>query len=106
MTIEIKRNYGFEIIIEADNVKIVEDIEEREYQKGADGKIDFKTPPRRDVKDDAISQFVSVTEDLIYYREKEFDSSSLIERLFEKLPSKVAINLAAKLEKEYQVELE
>lgn len=106
MNITLKRNYGFELIFEAENVKVTEDIEDRIYSKTEDGKTDFKTPPKRDVKTDAIEQFVNVLDDMIYYRESEFDSSSLIERLFEKLPQEVANKLLVKLKRDYEVDVE
>jgi hypothetical protein len=43
---------------------------------------------------------------MIYYREAEFDSSSLIERLFEKLPQEVANKLLVKLKRDYEVDVE
>lgn len=39
MKIFLKRNYGYELIFEAENVKVVEDIEDRIYSKTEDGKI-------------------------------------------------------------------
>ena len=102
MNITLKRNYGFELIFEAENVKVTEDIEERIYSKTEDGKTDYKIPPKRDIQTHAIEQFVSVLDDMIYYREAEFDSSSLIERLFEKLPQEVANKLLVKLKRDYE----
>ena len=43
---------------------------------------------------------------MIYYREADFDSSSLIERLFEKLPTEVANNLLVKLNRDYGIDVE
>jgi hypothetical protein len=105
MNITLKRNYGYELIFEAENVKITEDIEDRIYSKTEDGKTDFKTPPKRDVKTDALEQFTSVLDDMIHYREADFDSSDLIERLFEKLPQEVANNLLVKLKRDYETEV-
>ena len=106
MNITLKRNYGYELIFEAENVKITEDIEDRIYSKTEDGKTDFKTPPKRDVKTDVLEQFTSVLDDMINYREADFDSSDLIERLFEKLPQEVANNLLVKLKRDYETEVE
>jgi len=39
MNITLKRNYGFELIFEAENVRVTEDIEERIYSKTEDGKL-------------------------------------------------------------------
>lgn len=104
MQITLKRNYGYELIFEAENVKITEDIEDRIYSKTEEGKTDFKTPPKRDIKTDALDQFVSVLDDMIYYREAKFDSSNLIENLFEKLPLQIAQELTKKLSKNYEIE--
>ena len=100
MEISLKRNYGFELIIKADNVHIVEDVEERIYGKTEDGKTDFRNV-KRDIKTEVIEQFVSVLDDMIYYRQEEFDSSGLIERLFEKLPQDKVEELLKKLNEQY-----
>ena len=105
MNITLKRNYGFELIFEAENVRVTEDVEERIYCKTDDGKTDYINV-KRDVKTDAIEQFVNVLDDMIYYREAEFDSSSLIERLFEKLPQEAANKLLVKLKRDYDVDVE
>lgn len=102
MEIELKKNYGFELVFKAENVKITEDIEERTYPKKEDGKPDFNKSPKRDICDNAVEQFVNVLEDIIYYREKDFDSSNLIERLFEKLPQESCESLLTKLIRDYQ----
>ena len=106
MNITLKRNYGFELIFEAENVMVTEDIESREYPKDENGKTIVNLNPKRDIKTDALEQFVNVLEDMIYYREAEFDSTNLIERLFEKLPSDVAIKLAEKIKRDYEVDVE
>ena len=105
MNITLKRNYGFELIFEDENVRVIEDVEERIYEKTDDGKIDYRKV-KRDVKTDAIENFVHILYDMIYYREAEFDSSSLIEKLFEKLPQEVANKLLVKLKCYYEVDVE
>jgi hypothetical protein len=105
MEISLKTNYGFELIFKAENVNVCEDIEDRIYGKTEDGKTDYKNV-KRDVKTDVIEQFVSVLDDMIYYREADFDSSSLIERLFEKLPQDVCDKLIVKLKRDYETEVE
>jgi len=105
MEITVKRNYGFELIFEADNVKVTEDIEDRIYGKNEDGTTNYRDV-KRDVKTGVIEQFVSALDDMIYYRQADFDSSSLIERLFEKLPQEVANNLLVKLKRDYEVNVE
>ena len=105
MEITLKRNYGFELIFKAENVNVCEDIEERIYGKTEDGKPDYKNV-KRDVKTDVIEQFVSVLYDMIYYREADFDSSTLIELLFEKLPQDVSNKLIIKLKRDYETEVD
>ena len=106
MNITLKRNYGFELIFEAENVKVTEDIESREYPKDENGKTIINLNPKRDIKTDAIEQIVNVLDDMIYYREAEFDSSCLIERLFEKLPQEAANELLVKLKRNYEPNIE
>lgn len=101
MEITLKRNYGFELIFVDENVRVTEDIEERIYPKLESGKPDFTAHPTRDVKTEALEKFTSVLEDMIYYREADFDSSNLIERLFEKLPQQAACDLSLKLSADY-----
>lgn len=103
MEISLKRNYGFELIFKAENVNVCEDIEERIYGKTEDGKTDYKNV-KRDVKTDAIEKFVSVLDDMIYYREADFDSSELIKRLFEKLPQEVCDKLLKELKIYYETD--
>ena len=102
MEISLKRNYGYFLIFKAENVSVEEDVEERIYSKTEDGKTDFSKPPKRDINDDILEQITSLLSDLIYYREREFDSSSLIEGLFDKLPSELANKLLIKL-KDYEI---
>ena len=106
MNITLKKNYGFELIFEAENVRVTEDIESREYPKDENGKTIINLNPKRDIKTDAIEQIVNVLDDMIYYREAEFDSSSLIERLFEKLPQETANELLVKLKRNYELNIE
>ena len=105
MEISLKISYtGYDLIVKADNVLITEDIEERTYDKTEDGKPNYKTPPQRDISDNALSQFVNLLDDMIYYRKNDFDSSDLIEKLFEKLPEESATKLFAKLKNDYEFE--
>ena len=103
MTIEFKKSfYGYDIIIEADNVKICEDVESREYQKDENGKVVGN--PKRDVCTSAMEMVSKTMEDMVYYRVEEFDSTSLIENLFEKLPELGRARIIEKLNKEYKSE--
>lgn len=101
MEISLKRNHGYYLIFKADNVNVEEDIETREYTKGENGKIDFKIPPKRDIDTGVLNQIVSLLEDMIYYRDAEYDSTDLIKNLFCKLPAESAQELSVLLEKEY-----
>ena len=102
MEISVKRNYGISIVFKAENVHVEEDIEQRIYSKTEDGKTDFSKPPKRDVNTDILDQFAMVMDDLIDYRVEEYDSSSLIERLFEKLPDAEMKKLLTKLRRDYE----
>lgn len=106
MEVSFKKNYDFELIIEAENVKICEDAEERIYPTTEDGKTNYKGSVIRDVKTGVIEQFASLLEDMIYYREADFDSSTLIKRLFEKLPQDVCDKLIVELKHDYEPEAE
>ena len=101
MEISVKKNYGYTLIFQAENVSVEEDIEDRIYPKTDDGKTDFSKPPQRDIKTDILDQITSVLIDMIYYREREYESGSLIGGLFEKLPDDSAKQLLAKLNKTY-----
>jgi hypothetical protein len=103
MEISLKRNYSTYLIFKAENVNVEEDIEDRIYGKTKDDKTDFRNVTR-DIKTEVIEQFVSVLDDMIYYREADFDSSGLIERLFEKLPQDVCDKLIIKLKNNYENE--
>jgi len=101
MKISLITRNGFDLVFVADNVRVVEDIETREYPSGENGKIAFNMKPKKDISEAALNQFASLLEDMAYYREADFDSSSLIKVLFTKLPNQTAIELAELLNKEY-----
>lgn len=86
MDINLKTNYGFVLVFEAENVKIEEDIEERVYDKLPDGKPDYKSRPLRDISDNAMENLCSITGELAGYRQREFDSSNLLAELWDKIP--------------------
>lgn len=103
MEITLKKNYGYELIFVDENVRVVEDIEDRIYPADENGKTIIPIQqPKRDIKTSALEQFVSVLDDMAHYREAEFDSSGLIERLFDKLPQEVKSILLEKLKKTYE----
>jgi len=105
MEIEVKRNYGIYLILKADNVLVEEDIEERMYSELENGMPDFSKPPLRCVVTESLDQIVRVLDDMIYYREREYDSSSLISSLIDKLPEELRNELLKKLAKDYDIEL-
>jgi len=86
LEISLKSNYGYSLEIKAENVHIVEDVEDRIYHKKEDGKTDFQKAPIKDINTDILNQFIRVLDDLFYYRKKEYDSCDLIKTLFKKLP--------------------
>lgn len=96
-------NYGYEIVFEAENVKVSEDIESRTYSKTEDGKTDFSKPPKRDISTDSLAMISSLLDDMIYYRSEEFDSSDLIHRLFDKLPESKRDEMLAKFKNDYEL---
>lgn len=104
MEIKIYNRYGYNLIVEDTNVKIEEDIEEIIYPKGEDGKTDYKARPTRDIKEEYLDMISVVLDDMVYYRKREYDSSELIGRLFDKLPPQVQSDLSTKLYKEYKEE--
>ena len=104
MEVSVKRNYGYYLVFKTENVNVEEDIEQRIYSKTEDGKTDFSKPPKRDINTDILDQFVRVVDDLIDCRIEKYDSSSLIERLFEKIPDHSIQKLLTKLNRDYEVE--
>ena len=98
MEISLKKSHGYFITFKADNVDVIEDIEERTYEKLENGKYDFLKTPKRDISTDSLNQIVSLLDDMIYYRESKFDSSSLIESLFDKLSEENKAKLVLKLQ--------
>ena len=85
MEISILRRYGTSLVIKADNVVIEEDIEERNYEKDENGKINFKSL-ETDIDKDFLDMVNRCLDDMIEYRKAAYDSSDLIKRLLEKLP--------------------
>jgi hypothetical protein len=102
MEIFLKASYsGYDLIVKADNVNISEDIEEREYHKDDNGKMDYSKAPNRDISAKAIDDISLLLNDMIYYRKKDYDSSELIKVLFDKLPNDKAVSLIKKLNSDY-----
>ena len=101
MEISIESRHGFDLIIEADNVKIVEDIEEREYLKDENGNIKY-TCPKRDIKEEYLDEISKTLDDMIWYRVKPYDSSNLIHNLIEKLPEEERMELLKILKDKYE----
>lgn len=104
MEISVKRNYGYYLVFKTENVNVEEDIEQRIYSKTEDGKTDYSKPSKRDINTDILDQFIRVVDDLIECRVEKYDSSSLIESLFDKLPDDSIQKLLSKLNRDYEVE--
>jgi hypothetical protein len=99
---EIKVNstsLSYDVRIKDTNVLIEFDATDREWIKDKNGKAVRCTS---DVSDEALDIFSTVTEDLIYYRQKEYDSSNLIKQLFDKLSEVMQTGLLEELNKEYE----
>lgn len=90
MTIEVKRD---ELIIEADNVKIIETVFEGVYAVKEDGKKDYNKRLGDDVTEEGLNLLAKPLEDLIYYRKTEYDSLELIKQLYARLPDEKAKEL-------------
>lgn len=98
MKIEIKPTWsGYDVIFSAENVKVEENITERIYDVDTDG----NRLSMEDIEDSALQQFVSLTDELLYYRKREFDSTTLIFEAFNKLPQDKAEEVLAVLNKDY-----
>jgi hypothetical protein len=103
MEIELIARYGYYLKVVADNVHIEEDIESRTYPKDADGKTGYSNSTR-DVDTKYVDMISRVLDDMVSYRIAEYDSSTLISTLFEKLPEEQIIKLMKKLNKDYDYE--
>lgn len=102
MNIEIKLNYsGKDLVYTAENVKIEESILERIYEKDENGKTNFKILKLEDITDEVIEQFVSLTDELLYYRKRDFDASALIFQAFDRLPEEKIKTVLEQLNKDY-----
>jgi len=79
MDIQVKRNsYSTILVVEDTNVKIETDVSSPIYARKEDGSKDFTKRLGEDINDDSLTMMTSVLDDMIYYRDKEFDSSDLI----------------------------
>ena len=86
MNIQVKNRYGMEVVITDGDNCIAVDAEKRTYSfKKEDGKTDW-SKCEKDIDEEILEEFSCALSDLIYYREKEYDSSDVILSLFEKLP--------------------
>lgn len=96
--------YGTNVIVEAENVKIEEDISETIYGKKEDGKPDFMKRLGKDITNEAMKQYVNLLDEIVYLREADYDSSELIKTLFERVPEDKRQSLLKELIDAYQVE--
>lgn len=102
MEIEIKNNsVSIYLIVKADNVDMQEDITEGLYEKLENGKNDFSKRIGKDISDESMDRIVSMTEDLVHYRQRDYDTSSLINYCFDKLPNDVRTELLKSLCEKY-----
>lgn len=103
MEIKIKggNSYGTDIHYKAENVHVTEDVYETIYGRDENGKICYNNRLGRDITKNILDKFCGVTEDLIYYREAEYDSSTLIQQLLNKLPEKEKLEIYKQLKGEF-----
>nr|DAI89674.1 MAG TPA: hypothetical protein [Caudoviricetes sp.] len=102
MNIEIKGSWsGKDIVYTAENVKIEENVLERIYEKDENGKTNFSKLKVEDITDEALEQFTQLTEELLYYRKRDFDTSELICQAFNKLPQEKIKAILEQLNKDY-----
>ncbi len=90
MDIKIIINNGHKVLVEAENVRIEEDIEKRHYD------TDFKVV-KVDIDTKFIDKISNVMSDLIDYRHERYDSLNLIYKLIDKLPIKKRDEIAKHL---------
>ena len=103
MEINIKSSYGsIDVVIEAENVKINECISKSIYAKKEDGKTDFNKRLGEDITDENMEVFTRLLNDIAYYRKADYDTTDLIETLFEKMPQEKAELLFKNLNKKYE----
>lgn len=96
-----QKYYGAILRVTADNVDIQEDISVTIYGKKEDGTTDYSNRIGKELEVKVVNDVVLVLEDMIYYSDSEYDSSRLIEYLFEKLPQDKLNELMIKLNKDY-----
>jgi hypothetical protein len=102
MEISIKGGgYHGTVVYKTDNVLVEDDMNESIYGVKENGKTDYSIHKGRDVSDEILTKFSSVLEDLAYYRERDFDFSSLIPHLFNRLPQEVCDKLLVELNNSY-----
>jgi len=105
MEIRIKSTYGSTyVLVDAENVKIEDCISESEYALKEDGKKDFSKRLGDDITDSDMQIFCSLLDDIVYYRRKPFDTSSLIQSLFDKLPEEKKSGVLKYIESAYDPE--
>jgi hypothetical protein len=102
MNISVKKFYGSCYLkIIAENVNIEEDLSEGIFEKDENGKLNFSKRIMTDITDGSMSEIISAVEDMVYYREREYNSENLINLLFDKLPNDIREKVLKQLNKEY-----
>ena len=98
MEIKFKRHPFYQLIYEDQNIRVEEDVEERSTRVNAPTSGINST----DISNEVLEKYVSVLDDLIHFRSNTFDSSELIERLFDKLPEDKRAKLFFDLNNNYE----
>jgi hypothetical protein len=105
MQISLETRYCYLLVVsDDDGTQITENIQSTEYPRDENGKVITSVRPKLDIKTGALEEVSNVLYDMIRYREAEFDSSDLIQQLFEKLPKQMAHVLCKELEHDYNIE--
>lgn len=105
MKIDLQCSSGFSyIVIEAENVSIKEDADAYVYGLLPNGKPDHNKRLGRDITNDTMNQFGKLMEELAYYRDADWDGTTLIETLFERLPQEKVKAVLTKLNDQYKEE--
>lgn len=103
MNIELKHSnyFGTELVFTAENVKIEESLSEAIYAPKEDGSKGLGKRLGTDITDENIEMFTTIMDDIAYYRDKPYDFTDLIKRLFDKMPDDKVESLVEEIKNEY-----
>lgn len=98
------KNYRDLIVIEAENVRVEHDVQERTYPHlKQDGTVDYFKPVV-DISAEAIEDICKLLDDMLSYRQKDFKSdTSVINQLISLLPEEDRDILLRDLKQDYDI---